>query len=145
MHLHVLQGGIAFDDRGSLQFLNDFPLQDFKRFYVVSNFKQGFVRAWHGHKLEGKAAVVIRGAALVAAVKIDDWETPSRDLEVEKFTLSASKPAALFIPPGYANGFMNLTEDTQIMFFSTTTLEESTGDDYRFNARHWDPWTVIER
>ena len=31
------------------------------------------------------------------------------------------------------------------MFFSTSTLDESLGDDIRFPARYWDPWQVDER
>jgi hypothetical protein len=31
------------------------------------------------------------------------------------------------------------------MFFSTSTLEESAGDDVRFDARYWDVWGVVER
>jgi dTDP-4-dehydrorhamnose 3,5-epimerase len=59
--------------------------------------------------------------------------------------LSAKKPSVLFIPPGYANGFMSLTAQLKLMFFSTSTLEESAGDDIRFDSRLWDPWHVAER
>jgi dTDP-4-dehydrorhamnose 3,5-epimerase len=40
---------------------------------------------------------------------------------------------------------MSLTADAKLMFFSTSTVEESRGDDYRYDARHWDPWQVEER
>ncbi len=59
--------------------------------------------------------------------------------------LSAGTPAVLYIPPGYANGFMSLTADARLAFFSTRTLAESQGDDVRFDARHWDIWDVVER
>ncbi len=51
----------------------------------------------------------------------------------------------LFIPEGFANGFMTTSEDAKLAFFSTRTLEESLDDDVRFEARYWDPWTVEER
>jgi dTDP-4-dehydrorhamnose 3,5-epimerase len=76
---------------------------------------------------------------------VDDWERPSPGLEVSRFVLSASTPAVLRIPEGYANGFMTLTPAAKLMFFSTSTLEESLGDDFRFPARLWDPWHVEER
>lgn len=138
-------GGKAFDDRGSLTFINDLDLSGFKRFYIVENHARGFVRAWHGHKKEAKAVVVVSGSALVAAVKVDNWESPSKDLKVERVVLSAEKPAALLIPAGYANGFMTLTESAKVMFLSTSSLEESTGDDFRFDARLWNPWNIEER
>jgi dTDP-4-dehydrorhamnose 3,5-epimerase len=50
-----------------------------------------------------------------------------------------------YIPAGYANGFMPLTEDALLVLFSTATLEESRGDDVRYDSRYWDIWEVIER
>ena len=46
---------------------------------------------------------------------------------------------------GHANGFMSLTGDCKIIVFSTSTIEESLKDDYRFDARYWNPWKVEER
>ena len=137
--------GKAFDDRGSLSFINDLDLSIFKRFYIVENHAQGFVRAWHGHKKEAKAVVVVAGAALVAAVKIDNWDKPSKDLDVQRVALSAEKPGALLIPAGYANGFMTLTEGAKVMFLSTSTLDESAADDIRFDANYWNPWQIEAR
>lgn len=142
---NLLTGGIAIDDRGSLSFANDFNFAGVKRFYLVSNHRQGFVRAWHGHKKEAKYVLVVSGAALVGAVRIDNWDHPGPELVPEKYVLSAAKPALLYIPAGYANGFMSLTPETKVMFFSTSSLEESKGDDYRFPARLWDIWEVEER
>lgn len=141
----LLEGGLAVDDRGSVAFVNAFDFEGIKRFYVVSNHRQDFVRAWHAHRREAKYVTVVSGAAVVAAVRIDDWERPPRDAEVHRFVLTSAKPSVLFIPPGHANGFMSLTSDTKLMFFSTSTVEESRDDDIRFDARHWDVWSVEER
>ena len=40
---------------------------------------------------------------------------------------------------------MSLTDDLKLMFFSTSTLEESAADDIRFDSRLWDIWQVTER
>ncbi len=80
-----------------------------------------------------------------AAVKIDDWENPSPAARVHRFVLSAQKPSVLYVPAGYANGFMSLTADALLVFFSTATVEESRGDDVRYDARLWDIWKVVER
>ena len=141
----LLGGGLAVDDRGSVAFVNDFDFADVKRFYLVTNHRAGFVRAWHGHRREAKYVTVTRGAAVVGAVRVDDWDSPARDAEVHRHVLSAQKPSVLYIPAGYANGFMSLTEDATLMFFSTSTLVESSGDDIRYDARHWDIWGVVER
>jgi dTDP-4-dehydrorhamnose 3,5-epimerase len=141
----LIPGGIAVDDRGELVFANEFDFAGVKRFYMVSNHQPNFVRAWHAHRREGKYVVVVQGAAIVAAVEIDNWETPNRQAQVHRFVLSASQPRVLFIPPGYANGFKSLASDTKVMFFSTASIEESRGDDVRFDARYWDVWSVEER
>jgi dTDP-4-dehydrorhamnose 3,5-epimerase-like enzyme len=141
----VLSGSIAVDDRGEVGFVNEFDFSGVKRFYTVRNHRQGFVRAWHAHRREAKYVTVVAGAALIGAVAIDDWDHPSKDALVNRQVLSANKPSVLYIPAGYANGFMSLTEDTKLMFFSTAALEQSSGDDIRYDARHWDIWTVGER
>jgi dTDP-4-dehydrorhamnose 3,5-epimerase-like enzyme len=142
---HIFNGGLAVDDRGETAFVNEFNFEGVKRFYIISNHKAGFVRAWHAHKHEAKYVTAVSGEAIVGAVKIDDWEKPSKDLSVERYVISSKKPQVLYIPPGYANGFMSLTSDLKLIFFSTSTLQESAGDDIRYDARYWDIWDVIER
>ena len=141
----LIEGGLAVDDRGQVSFINDFHFEGVKRFYMVSNHSSGFVRAWHAHRHEAKYVLCVKGAAIIGAVAIDNWDNPSKDAKVNRYILSAKKPSVLFIPAGYANGFMSLTADTQLMFFSTSTVEESRGDDIRYDARYWDIWHVIER
>jgi len=141
----LIEGGLAVDDRGAVGFVNDFDFAGVKRFYTVTNHKAGFVRAWHAHRREAKYVTVLRGAAIIGAVKIDDWDNPSRDSKVYRYVLSSQKPAVVYIPAGYANGFMSLTEDALLVFFSTATLEETRGDDVRYDARYWDIWNVVER
>jgi dTDP-4-dehydrorhamnose 3,5-epimerase-like enzyme len=143
--LKLLTGGLAVDDRGQVAFVNDFDFAGVKRFYTVTNHRRNFVRAWHAHRREAKYVTVLQGAALIGAVAIDDWDRPSRNAQVARQILSANKPAVLFIPAGYANGFMSLTDDALVVFFSTSTLEESLGDDVRYDARYWDIWDVVER
>jgi dTDP-4-dehydrorhamnose 3,5-epimerase-like enzyme len=129
----ILNGGIAVDDRGSVRFVNDFNFEGVKRFYQVENHRRGFIRAWHGHKKEGKYVYVPNGSALVGVVNMETEE-------VLKFVLSDKSPKILWIPPGYYNGFKSLEENTKILFFSTSTLEESVGDDIREEHNRWNIW-----
>jgi len=140
-----MEGGLAVDDRGQVAFVNDFDFEGVKRFYMVSNHAQGFVRAWHAHRYEAKYVLVVQGSALVGAVAIDDWDSPSKEAEVHRFVLSEKKPGILYIPAGYANGFMSLTEDARLVFFSTRTLTEALEDDIRYDSRYWDIWEIEER
>ena len=131
--MEIFNGGIAVDDRGSVSFVNDFDFKGVKRFYMVQNHEKGFVRAWHGHKKESKYILVTRGTIRLILVNM---ETEIQ----EEYILSDKKPQILFIPAGYYNGFQTLADDTQVMFFSTTTLEESKDDDYREKWNKFNEW-----
>ncbi len=145
--LRLIPGGVAVDDRGCLNFANDFNFYGVKRFYQVQNFSTSTIRAFHGHLREAKYVYVAKGSAIVAAVELDDIKSPSKNKKVNRFILSDKKPQVLFIPPKYANGFRPLEEDTRILFFSTSSLEESKGDDYRFPVDYWgkEVWEVENR
>jgi dTDP-4-dehydrorhamnose 3,5-epimerase len=133
-NLKLINGGISVDDRGSVRFINDFNFKDVKRFYHVENHSKGFIRAWHGHRKEGKYVYVSSGTALIGVVNMDSEK-------VEKFVLSSKTPKILYIPPNNFNGFKSLEENTTILFFSTSTLEESLGDDIREQHDKWDIWS----
>ena len=144
----IIEGNIFIDDRGEVSFVNDFGsdhLAQIKRFYMVSNHKKDFIRAWHGHKEEGKYVLCLKGSAWIRYVKIDNWEQPAKNLEVKQVFLSDKKPSILYIPGGYVNGFMSLTDDMKLMFFSTSSLQESLKDDFRFSYDYWDNWPIKPR
>ena len=129
-------GGVAVDERGILGFNNELDLSDVKRFYTISNHTDGFTRAWHGHKKEGKYFMVLSGIAIIVALPLHllnkkGWIAPYAGETHFKQTLTSTNNV-FYIPPGYANGFKLLTSDTKIIVFSTSTLEESKKDDYRY-------------
>lgn len=145
MKTKIFIGDMSVDDRGSVSFVNDFDFSMVKRFYQVENHSSNFIRAWHGHKIEGKYVYVASGTILLGVVKIDNWETPSINSNVEKYVLTSLKPRVMWIPPGYANGFKTLTDSTKVIFFSTTSLEDSQGDDFRYPHDYWNIWEIIPR
>ena len=118
-----------------------------KRFYQVRNHSTSTIRAWHGHLKEAKYVFVDKGSIILGIVKIDNVQNPSKDQGVKRYILSDKSPKVIFIPPGYANGFRALEDDTRIIFFSTVTLDEAKGDDYRFPADYWGDkiWQVENR
>lgn len=140
-------GDLAVDDRGMVSFINDFNFSDVKRFYQVENFSKDVIRAFHGHLKEGKYVYVARGSALVCVVAIDNTKNPSKKTKVQRFILSSKKPQVVYIPPGHANGFRPLEDNSLIIFYSTSTLKQSIKDDYRFPYDYWgkDIWEVENR
>jgi dTDP-4-dehydrorhamnose 3,5-epimerase len=144
----VWEGNQFVDDRGSVSFVNEFnPFKcGVERFYTVRNVRSGYVRAWHGHRHEGKFAMVTSGMATIKTIRISDVEEFEKSTqfypEILSFTLCSWQPKILWIPPGFYNGFKNLKPDTDVMFFSTEPLGASQGDDTRlawdrFGAEVW--------
>ena len=143
--IKILDAGSVIDDRGEVVFANKFDMKKIKRFYIVSNHRTNFIRAWHGHKKENKYVMVIQGASMISAVKIDNWKKPSKENKVEKIILSEKKPKIIYIPKGFANGFKTLKSNTKIVFFSTSTTRQSLKDDFRFEYNYWNPWKITFR
>ena len=143
----LLKGGSATDDRGRLMFVNDFAFDGVRRFYMVENHDLSIIRAWHGHRDEEKWVFVARGTFIVCVVGLDDLENPSKKAPISRYVLSADSPAVLHVPGMSANGFRALEPGSQIAFFSSGTLAEAAGDDFRFPVDYWDSsvWEVINR
>ena len=129
----LISGGLFVDDRGALSYFNDMNFFGIKRMYSITHTAIDTIRAWHYHDYEGKYVFVSSGTFLVGAVN------PKTD-GVSSFVLSDRQPKILWIPPGHANGFKNLTVEGTILFFSTSTLKESADDDTRIPWDSWDIW-----
>ena len=157
MEPKLIRGGLSVDDRGELSFCNDFQFAGIKRFYTVRNHQAGMVRAWHAHAREHKFVGCLAGAAKIGAVYLGELaeaveshaaegiDSAFRKLKPQTWVLSALLPGLLHIPAGWANGWMSLTEDALLAVYSTSTLEESQQDDYRYPADWWNCWTIESR
>ena len=138
----LIKGDAVYDNRGSLEFINDLDLINTKRFYIVENFQKNFIRAWHAHKKEEKIIICIQGSAQISAVRVDNFDKPSKEIIVNNFYLSEKKTECIFIPHGFANGFMSLKDNTKLLIFSNSTLKESTNDDFRYPYDYWNCWDI---
>lgn len=135
--MEIIKGGFFLDSRGKIQFVNDFHFDGIKRFYIITHPDFNVLRAWQGHKIEEKYFFVLSGSFTFASVKIDNWESPSNDLYVEKYTLNEGSNEILKINSGCANGFKANIASSSVLCFSNLTLEESKEDDYRFPNDYW--------
>ena len=134
----LIKGGIFRDERGAIQFVNDFKFLDIKRFYITENVSTDEVRAWQGHKTEKKYFYAVTGEFLIGLVKIDNWENPSKDLKAESLILSERDSKILEIPAGYANGLRALKPNSKLLIFSDKTMEEA--DKYMYDSALWMNW-----
>lgn len=133
----TIQGGNFADQRGEVAFVNDFSFADIKRFYTICNSAEKPLRAWQGHKLDQKNFYCTAGSFRIFYVKIDNWENPSKNLEVQSCVLSSSESKILVIPPGFANAILAIEQDSKLISFCTLALDEVALDDVRFEANTW--------
>lgn len=137
MKPHIIEGSRFQDNRGSVSFVNDFKFDGIERFYIIKNSDEMPFRAWQGHKLDNKNFYCLSGAFKIYFIKIDDWNNPSTDLEIESHILRASESRILHIPAGYANGIQSLEKGSQLLSMSTLPLDKVHEDDVRFDIKYW--------
>ena len=140
----IIKGGSYTDQRGAMRFVNDFHFEDVKRFYFIKHPETRIVRAWQGHQFEKKYFYPISGSFVVAWVKIDDFNNPSKNLKPEYHILSTVNSEIVSVPKGYANGLKALEPNAEILVFSDMTLEQSVNEKIRYPADWWLNWEEIE-
>ncbi len=136
----LIDGGSYRDDRGVVSFVNDFDLSVVKRMYFSENANTNIIRAWQGHQIESRWFFCVAGSFDVRLVAIDDWENPSDKLRVLKYALRNNSTQVLYIPPGYANGFRALEENSKLLIFSDYLMGEIPNDQIRFDKNNWTNW-----
>lgn len=140
MKAQLIKGGFYKDERGQIDYINDFDVSPVSRFYAITHQTTAQVRAWQAHRVESKWFCCVQGRFEVRLVKIDNWENPSDALPVEIFTLDAADPAVLSVPPGYANGLQALENNSKILVFSDFGLQHSLEEKIRFDKNKWTTW-----
>ena len=133
----LVKGNFFEDNRGKIDFVNDFDLSPIKRMYFTSHYNVNTVRAWQGHKVEKRWFFCVKGSFTVKAIVIDDWENPSKELKIHTFILKENKPEVLLIPNGCVNGFKALEEDSKLMILSDYSFNEIEDDQVRFKPDKW--------
>lgn len=137
MNPKIIQGGNFSDYRGTISYVNDFSFKNIERFYIISNSDENPIRAWQGHKLDAKNFYCISGSFKIHFVKIDNWDSPSKDLNIETIIVSASESKIVHIPSGYANAIESLETNSKLISFSTLPLANVSDDDVRYTSDYW--------
>ncbi len=137
MNPKVIQGGNFSDHRGTISYVNDFSFKDIQRFYIISNSDENPIRAWQGHKLDAKNFYCVNGSFKIHFVKIDNWESPSKDLNIETIIVSTSESKIVHIPAGFANAIESLEANSKLLSFSTLPLSAVCDDDVRYTSDYW--------
>jgi dTDP-4-dehydrorhamnose 3,5-epimerase-like enzyme len=132
----ITKGNSHTDSRGTLFYNNDFDISAIKRMYVLENESTDFIRAWQGHKIEQRWFSVMKGSFRIQLIEIDNWDSPSKDLDRFSFIVSAEKLDVLHVPSGYVSSIQSLEQGSKLLVLSDYLLGE-VKDEYRFDVDYF--------
>lgn len=141
--IQVIQGEVFTDNRGKISSLNNFHFDGVRRAYLIHHPDASIVRGWHAHKFERKWFYCVKGRFSVALVKVDNWESPSKDLKAEIFHLSEDESKIVCVPTGYANCLKAKTEDAVMLVLSDKILPDAYSDSWRYDSSMWVDWNNL--
>ena len=142
--VRIIKGGQYVDERGKINYANEFSFEDVNRFYIITHPDTETVRAWQGHRYEKKFFFVVQGSFVIAWVKIDDWDNPSKNLKADYLIMNEKDSPVLSIPPGYANGLKAMEPNSKVLVLSEFELEKSVDEKIRFDSNLWFNWNRLE-
>ena len=128
--IEYIQGGVAQDQRGQIRFVNDFDMTLVKRFYIIKNADTELIRGWRAHRIEQRWFYVLSGTFELNLIKIDNWDAPSRELNVEKVIIKSEGLKVLHVPKGYGTAFRALEANSELLVFADHGIEHALHDDY---------------
>ena len=131
-----MKGNCHSDTRGVLQFNNDFNVLGVKRIYTIQNRDTAFIRGWQGHKIEQRWFSVVQGSFKIILIAIDDWVSPSLNLEQHHFILNSPDLDVLHVPSGYVSSIQALEASSKLLLMSDYLLGEIK-DEYRFDSDYF--------
>lgn len=134
----IINGGSNTDARGTVSFVNNFRMDKVKRFYIIKHPDTKIVRAWRAHKAEQCWFYIFKGSFKIKAIKIDNWETPSKSLQQISFTLEQKKNQVLHIPKGYATSLQSLEKDSELIVFADSSFADAKNDDFLYPADYFE-------
>lgn len=132
----IIKGKSFTDERGILKFNNEFDATSVKRVYTMRNVDCDFVRSWQGHQIEQRWFSAVLGSFKIIIIEPDNWKTPSKDLPVLEFILTAENLDILHIPAGFITSIQAAEENATLLVFADYQLYEI-NDEYRFSSDYF--------
>ncbi len=132
----IITGNSHTDARGTLFYNNDFDASAVKRIYVIENATIEIIRAWQGHKIEQRWFSAINGSFKIGLIKIDNWESPAKNLEMLTFTINADTLEVLHVPQGYVSSIQAMEVGSKLLVMANYLLGEIK-DEYRFDVDYF--------
>ena len=124
------------DARGTIKYNNDFDLTAIKRIYLIENSGTELTRGWQGHRIEQRWFTAVEGMFEIALILIDDWESPSKDLEKRTYFLNSNSMNVLHIPQGYITSIKAKKPSAKLLVFSDYHLGEI-HDEFKYDLNYF--------
>jgi len=138
----ILIGNRHKDARGIITYNNEFDASLIKRIYTIENHSIDFIRGWQGHKIEQRWFACMNGRFEISVIKVDDFESPSEDLPVEKFTLTNEVLTYLHVPAGCITAIQSLEENSKLLVLADYGIGE-VNDEYRFEPNYFKKYEKV--
>jgi len=120
---------------------------------LSTNIKKGTIRGMHyqsGDDAEDKIVTCVSGAVFDVCIDVRE-NSPTFGKWVGE-TLSPENGLALYVPKGFAHGYLTLTENTHVLYFVTQFYKPGAEKGYRFDEPLFDinwplppPYSVSEK
>ena len=133
----IIKGNAHSDDRGVLYYNTNFNASAVKRLYFIENKDTDFIRAWQGHKTEQRWFSAVKGSFEIKLIAVDNWDSPSVNLEQYIFEISSVTLDVLHVPAGYISNIKALTDEAKLLVMADYGLREIK-DEYRYDAGYFD-------
>ncbi|EQB91587.1 sugar epimerase [Elizabethkingia anophelis] len=127
----LIKGSKYIDERGVVNFNNNFDASAVKRIYTIENAHIDFIRGWQGHAIEKRWFSCIKGNFIIAVIQIDDFEKPSENLQPTIYELDADGLNILAVEAGCVTAIKASAEDSKLLIMADYALNEIK-DEYRF-------------
>ena len=132
----LIKGSSFTDSRGTLYYNNTFDTSAIKRIYIIQNSCVNVIRGWQGHKIEQRWFSAVQGEFEIHLIEIDNWETPSKDLQSIKYTLSSDKMNVLHVPSGFVSSIRSKQLASKLLAMSNYGIWEIK-DEYRYEIDYF--------
>lgn len=132
----LLEGKKHQDERGVITYNNEFDASQIKRIYTIENNSTDFIRGWQGHKIEQRWFAVMKGSFEVAVIQIDDFDKPSKELDMNIYKLNTNSLDYLHVPAGCVTAIRALEPESKLLVLADYALGEIQ-DEYRFELDYF--------
>ena len=78
----------------------------------------------------------MKGGFEISVIQVDDFESPSKDLEAQKYNLDEGELTYLYVPSGCITAIKATSQDSKLLVLADYRLGEI-NDEYRYSLDYF--------